>query len=154
MRAATADAHNGISTPATVTRQRRMRRRSWTHASMTRKSPETRTYRRITPPFSVQLQSLCPSNALVQLQARYYHCGGAASEKCLSAATFVRQGVTGSLTASRRASTCGNDAFYHYRGSSLGSWRPRLARAPPIKPVAAPMIDATRILKGAPVRPT
>ena len=29
-------------------------------------------------------------NALVQLQARYYHCGEAASEKCLPAATFVR----------------------------------------------------------------
>jgi hypothetical protein len=31
----------------------------------------------------------CPSNALVQLQAQYNHCGEAASEKCLSAATFV-----------------------------------------------------------------
>jgi len=30
-------------------------------------------------------------NALVQLQAHYHHCGEAASEKCLSAATFVRQ---------------------------------------------------------------
>src|ERR1700674_3632307 len=30
-------------------------------------------------------------NALVQQQARYHHCGEAASEKCLSAATFVRQ---------------------------------------------------------------
>src|SRR3954471_1914449 len=29
-------------------------------------------------------------NALVQLQARYHHCGEAASEKCLSAATIVR----------------------------------------------------------------
>jgi hypothetical protein len=29
-------------------------------------------------------------NALVQLQARYHRCGEAASEKCLSAATFVR----------------------------------------------------------------
>src|SRR5665811_1445586 len=29
-------------------------------------------------------------NALVQLQAQYHHCGEAASEKCLSAATFVR----------------------------------------------------------------
>jgi hypothetical protein len=28
-------------------------------------------------------------NALVQLQAHYHHCGEAASEKCLSAATFV-----------------------------------------------------------------
>jgi len=28
-------------------------------------------------------------NALVQLQARYNHRGEAASEKCLSAATFV-----------------------------------------------------------------
>src|SRR5438874_10008502 len=31
-----------------------------------------------------------PSNALVQPQAHYHHCGEAASEKCLSAATFVR----------------------------------------------------------------
>src|SRR6267378_3102255 len=31
------------------------------------------------------------SNALVQLQARDNHCGEAASEKCLSAATFVRR---------------------------------------------------------------
>ena len=31
------------------------------------------------------------SNALVQLQAQYNHCGEAASEKCLSAATFVRR---------------------------------------------------------------
>ena len=30
-------------------------------------------------------------NALVQLQAQYHHCGEAASEKCLSAATLVRQ---------------------------------------------------------------
>jgi hypothetical protein len=29
-------------------------------------------------------------NALVQLQAHYHHCGVAASEKCLSAATSVR----------------------------------------------------------------
>jgi len=36
----------------------------------------------------------CPPNALVQLQAHYHHCGEAASEKCLSAATFVsRQGT-------------------------------------------------------------
>ena len=32
-----------------------------------------------------------PPNAVVQLQAHYHHCGVAASEKCLSAATFVRQ---------------------------------------------------------------
>jgi hypothetical protein len=31
------------------------------------------------------------ANALVQLQAHYHHCGEAASEKCLSAATFVRR---------------------------------------------------------------
>ncbi len=30
------------------------------------------------------------ANALVQLQAHYHHCGVAASEKCLSAAAFVR----------------------------------------------------------------
>ena len=30
-------------------------------------------------------------NALVQLQAHYHHCGEAASEECLSAATFVRR---------------------------------------------------------------
>jgi hypothetical protein len=32
----------------------------------------------------------CRANALVQQRARYHHCGEAASEKCLSAATFVR----------------------------------------------------------------
>jgi hypothetical protein len=32
------------------------------------------------------------SNAQVQLQARYNHFGEAASEKCLSAAMFVRHG--------------------------------------------------------------
>jgi len=32
-----------------------------------------------------------PPNALVQLQAHYHHRGEVASEKCLSAATFVRQ---------------------------------------------------------------
>ena len=30
-------------------------------------------------------------NALVQLQAHNHHCGEAASERCLSAATFVSQ---------------------------------------------------------------
>jgi hypothetical protein len=35
--------------------------------------------------------SHAPPNALVQLQARCNHCGEAASEKCSSAATFVRQ---------------------------------------------------------------
>ena len=39
------------------------------------------------------------SNALVQLQAHYHHCGEAASEKCLSAATFVRhQGAPASTS--------------------------------------------------------
>jgi hypothetical protein len=32
-------------------------------------------------------------NAQVRLQALYHHCGEAASEKCLSAATFVRSRV-------------------------------------------------------------
>jgi len=32
-----------------------------------------------------------PANASVQLQALYHHCGEAASEKCLAAATFVRR---------------------------------------------------------------
>ena len=32
-------------------------------------------------------------DALVQLQARYHHCDEAASEECLSPATFVRQYV-------------------------------------------------------------
>ena len=35
-------------------------------------------------------RTLLLPNALVQLQAHYHHCGEAASEKCLSAATFVR----------------------------------------------------------------
>jgi len=36
------------------------------------------------------MEARSPSNALVQLQAQYHHCGAAASEKCLAAATFVR----------------------------------------------------------------
>jgi hypothetical protein len=44
-------------------------------------------------------------NALVQLQAQYNHCGEAASEKCLSAATFVRPRETKEwLTAYRLGS--------------------------------------------------
>ena len=31
------------------------------------------------------------ANALVHLQAHYHHCGEAASENCLSVATFVRR---------------------------------------------------------------
>src|SRR6266699_1550586 len=46
-------------------------------------------------------------NAVVQLQARCHHCGEAASEECLSAATFVRPRldrvkVAGPLRRSRR----------------------------------------------------
>jgi hypothetical protein len=37
------------------------------------------------------LNQIGTPNALVQLQAQYNHCGEAASEKCLSAATFVSQ---------------------------------------------------------------
>jgi len=40
--------------------------------------------------FSLGIWLRVMHNALVQLQARYHHCGEAASEKCLSAATFVR----------------------------------------------------------------
>src|SRR3954465_9733657 len=40
---------------------------------------------------SLMITPCCRSNALVQLQAHYHHCGEAASEKCLSAATFVRR---------------------------------------------------------------
>jgi hypothetical protein len=45
------------------------------------------------PPHSHDRDPWMLPNALVQLQARYNHCGEAASEKCLSAATFVRQPV-------------------------------------------------------------
>src|SRR3954465_6404290 len=38
---------------------------------------------------SLMITPCCRSNALVQPQARYHHGGGAAAEKCLSAATFV-----------------------------------------------------------------
>src|SRR5688500_13614284 len=41
--------------------------------------------------FTRKTKGVSLSNALVQLQAYYNHCGEAASEKCLSAATFVRQ---------------------------------------------------------------
>ena len=40
---------------------------------------------------SIFIGVLCQPNALVQLQAQYHHRGEAASEKCLSAATFVRR---------------------------------------------------------------
>jgi hypothetical protein len=43
-------------------------------------------------------------NALVQLQARYNHCGEAASEKCLSAATFVRLLLVKAWPATRASS--------------------------------------------------
>ena len=39
--------------------------------------------------FLISLAACGVPNALVQLQAQYNHCGEAASEKCLSAATFV-----------------------------------------------------------------
>jgi hypothetical protein len=39
-----------------------------------------------------------PPNALVQLQAHYHDCGEAASEKCLSAAMFVRRQRSGELS--------------------------------------------------------
>ena len=57
-------------------------------------------------PFNYGLPNVCPyadrgwlaaPNALVQLQARYNHRGEAASEKCLSAATFVRWPLAGRL---------------------------------------------------------
>src|SRR6266550_2199719 len=51
MKVATPDAQNGIFTFAMVRRQPRMSRRSWTHATKRRKTPETRTYRCISPPF-------------------------------------------------------------------------------------------------------
>jgi hypothetical protein len=40
-------------------------------------------------------------NALVQMQARYHHCGEGASEKCLAAATFVRWRGQNSRNAAR-----------------------------------------------------
>ena len=42
-------------------------------------------------PGIVSQRACCRHNALVQLQARYNHCGEAASKKCLSPATFVRR---------------------------------------------------------------
>ena len=39
----------------------------------------------------VVFNEMSPPNPLVQLQAHYHHCGEAASEKCLSGATFVRR---------------------------------------------------------------
>jgi hypothetical protein len=41
------------------------------------------------------MMSVEQGNAQVQLQAHYHHCGEAASEKCLSAATFVSLRRTG-----------------------------------------------------------
>ena len=50
----------------------------------------TRTTLFTCTPFSDRL-----ANAQVELHALYNHCGEAASEKCLSAATFVRQHAGG-----------------------------------------------------------
>jgi len=65
-------------------------------------------------------------NALVQLQARYNHCGAAASEKCLSAATFVRQLVAKrnlgkALAAQRSALRAGRAKPYVWPGSTQRS---------------------------------
>ena len=46
---------------------------------------------RVSLPQSPKQQIALP-NALIQLLAQYDHCGEAASEKCLAAATFVRPG--------------------------------------------------------------
>jgi hypothetical protein len=43
------------------------------------------------------------SNALVQLQAQYHHRAQAASEKCLSAATFVRRLTEGNAELANRS---------------------------------------------------
>jgi hypothetical protein len=43
------------------------------------------------------------ANALVQLQAHYHHGGEAASEKCLSAATFVRPPASRSELAGEKS---------------------------------------------------
>jgi hypothetical protein len=45
--------------------------------------------------FTSEQKGLSLSNALVQLQARYHHRGVTASEKCLSAAAFVRSRAIG-----------------------------------------------------------
>jgi hypothetical protein len=49
------------------------------------------------------ISSVWLPNALVQLQAQYNHCGEAASEKCLSAATFVRRPGAWAQPAGTRA---------------------------------------------------
>src|SRR6185503_3413712 len=54
------------------------------------------------------------SNALVQLQAQYHHCGEAASEKCLSAATFVSRWATPTILEAQpgmRQFDCQREAF-------------------------------------------
>src|SRR5712675_1837385 len=79
-------------------------------SSLSRPQPLHRTIR-ITPdacsmvtsvetPVSLWVESVWRHNALVQLQAHYHHRGEAASETCLSAATFVRSRHT-SLAALR-----------------------------------------------------
>jgi len=56
------------------------------------KEPNRRhALRRVGGPTSRDQDPSAEPNALVQLEAQYNHCGEAASEKCLSAATFVRQ---------------------------------------------------------------
>jgi hypothetical protein len=101
----------------------------YTAAHMTALTTETSpaTLEGLIEPFSQESRSL--PNALVQLQAHCPHCGVAASEKCFSAATFVRQRDLG-LQQGRRSEVptlaeCQNDlplhiqsrCCYHARGA-------------------------------------
>ena len=60
-------------------------------------------------------------NALVQLQAHYHHCGEAASEKCLAAATFVRQRLTNLYALVARSALLRNDRQCPKRVNFLAS---------------------------------
>jgi hypothetical protein len=61
------------------------------------------------------------ANALVQLLAHYHHCGDPASEKRLSAETFVRQ-------SGQMLGTSGNSSILAHHGGSESRW-PWLWRA-------------------------
>ena len=91
------------------------------------------------------------ANALVQLQARYHHCGEAASEKCLSAATFVRRRAHRTVSRQRLKRQLATASTHPYRVCtchmcSSGSLLPELLGKPDENSFGAPDVaEAIRV---------
>src|SRR2546422_1631780 len=64
------------------------------------------------PPRSTLFPYTTLFRSLVQLQARYNHCGEVASENCLSAATFVRQQPAFTGTSDRKSTRLNSSHGY------------------------------------------